>query len=181
MTACTDGCVIACTTLWLPCFVIRFIVNFLPVFPTWCLHCHFPIRCHWSLIQSGPRLSHKGNTDKLQIWLIEWWHVGLAGSLILFVPPRSMVEKRFSISNALRYFSYPVVSGYWLVEVTGFSHCHELKIHLNLLVCGSSIALQPILDPFSPYLMLSWLYHCNLYLIAVLLGLLVRLYLYELF
>lgn len=134
VTPSTDGGVIGSARWRSPCFVIRFIVISCECSP-------FNVSTFISLpqIASASHFEWTSIFIPLWMWLIEWWHIGLAGSPMLSVsPPFNGGDKVSTEPYTHREFLTLMWSKYWPVEVTGLT-TSLLKRYLNLVIWISSV------------------------------------------
>lgn len=134
-----------------------------------CLHSHFPIRCHQSVIQRGPHHLIKGyrRAPDMAHWVVTCWPCSQSNPIC-----SSQVDDGRKIFN--RQCTEEFISPCSIRILTcGSDWIQSLPWIEDLLICGLSIGLQPILDPLALYLSYKWWYHCKLYVITVLLVLLV--------
>lgn len=81
----------------------------------------FPIRYQRSLIWSGLKCLimryRAGVFSQLQIWLIEWWHVGLANATFLFLSPQFNGGENISAEGC-----------FVTLKIAVLAHGHELAV-----------------------------------------------------
>lgn len=136
-----------------------------------CLHSHFAIRCHQSLIQWGPHHLIKRYTraPDMAHWVVTCWPCRQPNPIC-----SSQVDGGRKIFN--RKCTEEFISPCSITVLTcGSDRIQSLPWIGDLLICGLTIGLQTILDPLALHLNYKWRYHRRRYVITVLLVLLVSL------